>query len=1186
MPRKNNKRIIKDSDDELTENEYSETPNNRYWSASSESETSDNENSESENENEEYDTEGYDTEENIEKVMDNDISDETLKSKEDDINLLSDNFNKMSVEDPNVYKLSNKPLDECNKIFLEFIKDKYYSNKKYQGKTCEFVNKDNRNTGIKYLKIGDEIDKSTEYLNILKVNPGSLMFKKDEFEQFLQLENDVVCHPDFKPDFNKFKLFFREWLPLVCPLLIDVDIKHTNIIKEGRIYNYIDSEIIKICNDILKEHYNIDNPYYYLFEKEKATYVEKQKEKYYKDGIHLIYLYPFKSDEIQFIIEELRNRLKNNNNYKEMIKNNKILEGLDKIIDNCVSNNQPFMMYNNTKFLNNKISDYYKLIEIKSNINPTFDKNYSIPFFSYYQYYLNNTESLKLIKSFNEMEIESGSSPKSKKQKMEIEEDIDIDTIKNNSSDDEAEKELENIINTKYLTLEKVKNINSRFTLDDIRRLIDIINLKYAEDENYWFQIYYSIYSYKEVHYELLEDIKNEMDYFSSKSRQKYAKSDNENALKNYKQGKISLNNLVKFAFKSNKEEAKKIYKEMKRRNKILKDMEELNNIKKYDTTLKSSTKEIINIPKDEIFNYDRLYYLFNTDILECLNYWYKFNYYTSIKNAKGENVDIIFRLKKITKEKEVFNNELHKYTKKKYNKYEFEKITSLNSEIPKTHYKILLSEEIEKIRTINNINYRDIEKIITKDNKIVLKDLIMHTLPFNKYKSFNDINAPILYQIKYYNQYDYHFRTERYINFNKIAIEFYFNDILSCDKPEITINDYGVNEICSFIKNYVCCKDDEEIYEEVDENIKKVIDDKYNYIMNFFKTIFLRKRNNTILCLTGAQGTGKSTLSHLINKILKYNISHTDQGSAVFSQFNKYKSGLFFGIEELEITDKKNNENNFAKLKNDITNSRVDINLKGIESEDTKNVCNYIITSNNINLFKLETSDRRTVIMHMFKRPKEGKNYFINLYKIIKNKECLINFYNYVKYSTFGGYNDIDIFRNQDALITDEKEQLTINTSDTYNKFLISFYNQLNYAKLHNEKLKNEFLKDIFVDENNKVIYNKDKIDKIDNKKSIKYICLTIPRFYKSYKNYCSRILQFSESQCFKIENFKTYITNDKLIGYPPIAEQNFKKSTNKYVFTTEDYLNKLLIDKRLSNEIIDFSDKNYADEFDNFDY
>ena len=32
------------------------------------------------------------------------------------------------------------------------------------------------------------------------------------------------------------------------------------------------------------------------------------------------------------------------------------------------------------------------------------------------------------------------------------------------------------------------------------------------------------------------------------------------------------------------------------------------------------------------------------------------------------------------------------------------------------------------------------------------------------------------------------------------------------------------------------------------------------------------------------------------------------------------------------------------------ITNPRVEINKKGIESENVKNVCNYIITSNNIN--------------------------------------------------------------------------------------------------------------------------------------------------------------------------------------------------------------------------------------------
>ena len=467
---------------------------------------------------------------------------------------------------------------------------------------------------------------------------------------------------------------------------------------------------------------------------------------------------------------------------------------------------------------------------------------------------------------------------------------------------------------------------------------------------------------------------------------------------------------------------------------------------------------------------------------------------------------------------------------------------------------------------------------IIQKDNKILLKDLILHTLPFNKYTSFNDINGPIIYQINYYNQYDYKFRIDKYINFNNIALEFYFNDILSIDKPNISYNDYGVKEICYFIKNYVCCKNNDENYEEVDNNIQKIIDDKYNYIMNFFKCIFNRKKNNTILCLTGEYGVGKSSISRIINKILKYNISHIEQGSSVFNNFNKYQSGLFYGIEELEINEKIINENNFAKLKDMITNPRVEINKKGIESENVKNVCNYIITSNNINLFKLDNGDRRCVIFNMFKKP--NKEYFIELYKYIKNKECLINFYNYVKYTTFGNYNNIDIFRVQDALLTEEKKNLIINTSDTYNKFLIQFYNLLNYIdKIQDNTIINEIYKDIYIDDNNKMTLTPNNKYKL-----IKYICLTIPRFYKCYKNYCLKILQFNENQCLKIENFQTNINKDRLLNYIPSKDN--KKSKHKYIFLTKDNVYSLLENKKISDFIIDFDDENYSKEFIPFDF
>lgn len=1172
MPRKNNKRIIKDSDDELTENEYSETPNNRYYSSSSESKTSDNENSENE-------SEYTDTEDNIEKVINNDISDNEFNKDDNDINLLSDSLNNLTMN----YKISDKPIKECYNILQKFLKD-----------NCIVFTKENKDEND-FKKNNDNITFSRpgqkeKYFRIQRVLGYPIFIKINDYNKFLELVNDIAVK--IKDDeFEKYMLCYLENYADVIPLLIDIDY-HYDKKNDDRLYEEIIDIIINQCDLIIIDLYNPQYKFYhYVFTKNKIT---KDKEDY-KDGFHLgYYNIPIKKSDYPIIRNELIKRLGKIKEIKEWYERYGIKKDLNDFVDSHLIT-APYMMYHNTKYLaenNYKPSPVYHLLKSKCN-DPNIDnfEKYAIILSSVNQFYLTNTPSLKIINNdlLKSSSSDSEDKPKSKKQKIDND-DIDIDTI-NNSSDTSDSEDIEKKINkeNKYLTLDKVKTINSRFIIDDIREFIDILDIKYSENEDDWYQIYYAIYSFKEVHPELLDEIKNEMDYFSLKSRKKYAKSDNESILKHYKKGKISLNNLIKYAYKSNKDKTNKLYGEIKRRNKILQEKEELEDYKKYDTTIKKEEKEIINIPKDETFNYDYFYYLFKKDILECLNYWYKFNYFTSIKNTKGENIDIILRLKRITKEKEIFNTEKNEYVKKKYNYYEFEKILDINKIIPKTHYKYLLDEEIGNIKKIKNIDYKDIEQIIQKDNKILVKDLILHTLPFNKYYSFNDINAPLLYQIKYYNQYDIHFRTERFINFNHIAIEFYFNDILSCDKPNISFNDYGVKEICDFIKNYVCCKNDDEIYEEVEDDIKKVIDDKYNYIMNFFKCIFNRKKNNTILCLSGTQGTGKSTVNYIINKILKYNISHSEQGSGVFSQFNKYQSGLFFGIEEFEISDKTGNENNFAKLKDMITNPRVEINKKGIESENVKNVCNYIITSNNINLFKLENSDRRTTIFNMFKTPKEGKQYFIDLYKIIKNKECLINFYNYVKYSKFGEFDNIDVFKVQDAIITEEKNNLTVNTADTYNKFLINFYNLLNYIdKFPDDFNINEIYKDVYVDDNNKIIYKDKDNDNfnelIKNKNSIKYICLTIPRFYKCYKNYCSKVLQLNENQGFNNENFKSNINKDKLFGYP--LDKENKKSKNKYVFITKDYLFSLLNKKKLGNEFIDFDDENYAKEFNAFDF
>ena len=454
------------------------------------------------------------------------------------------------------------------------------------------------------------------------------------------------------------------------------------------------------------------------------------------------------------------------------------------------------------------------------------------------------------------------------------------------------------------------------------------------------------------------------------------------------------------------------------------------------------TTKVINKSPKNDINIYNPVSLLgFFSDglIIECLDYWNKYNYYT-IKGIYRFNKDNL----QIIKDKDI-------------NTLKRKSITLYDTDFDTSKYYFLTYF----------INSKWDNK--KKCSIFTLFDLIAYNNLYIQYQIIDDINENFLYSIeKYKNGNLIQDETINYLNLNKIVFSFKYNSILSKLNKQVDINYKGVKAIIDYIKNIVCYNS-HNIYSN-DKEKEDDINLKFNYIMNFIKAIFLKKKNETILLLSGMQGSGKTTLINIINKILGNNISVITEGHHITDRFNNQLDNLFIGINEFDFKETFNDKNKkYDIFKNIITSNEFSIQKKYKDAENKPIYTNFIITTNTENLIKLDNNDRRFVIFQLnfdYQQKDNLKNYFQSLYdNYIKDNESLNNFYNFVLNTNFSNVN-IDEFIHQDAILTKEKQDLIYISSNPIQQYLLQIYYQWLYVKKFNIQwgfIKNNYLNTTF---------------------------------------------------------------------------------------------------------------------------
>lgn len=225
---------------------------------------------------------------------------------------------------------------------------------------------------------------------------------------------------------------------------------------------------------------------------------------------------------------------------------------------------------------------------------------------------------------------------------------------------------------------------------------------------------------------------------------------------------------------------------------------------------------------------------------------------------------------------------------------------------------------------------------------------------------------------------------------FTKRCIRFYSKD--KRDFSYFKGYDYEVGNVnynliqpwLDHVKNVICDHDEE----------------AFNYFLKWFSSILQTPDYKTgiAILIIGSQGTGKNDFfSNILAKLLgDYCNPNVNQLESLCGKFNaSLENKKLIVCNEIQSIDANKYLNSDA-LKSLITERILNIEQKYEIPRITENVSNFIMISNNEVPLKIETSDRRYLVLHTSDEHKQDFKYFSELAKTFTKEfyESLFSFF------------------------------------------------------------------------------------------------------------------------------------------------------------------------------------------------
>lgn len=228
--------------------------------------------------------------------------------------------------------------------------------------------------------------------------------------------------------------------------------------------------------------------------------------------------------------------------------------------------------------------------------------------------------------------------------------------------------------------------------------------------------------------------------------------------------------------------------------------------------------------------------------------------------------------------------------------------------------------------------------------------------------------------------------------------------------RPPMKSFEGNITDICPLFFDY--------LFRVLSSSNEKV----YNYLIHYIAKMVQKGSTHQCIVLRGNMGAGKSSFPDCLKIIIseRYFVP-VNSIDTITSQFNAmFENAILTSIEEI-VTNAGEYHAVQNKLKSLITEKRIAIQKKGIDTYITETNNNYILITNGQNPVKITKDNRRNLVLDVSDVELGNANYFFNMKKqLIENIEQVRHYFN-----TFEFYDNLNSIRP----VTDaERELLSLN--------------------------------------------------------------------------------------------------------------------------------------------------------------
>ena len=232
------------------------------------------------------------------------------------------------------------------------------------------------------------------------------------------------------------------------------------------------------------------------------------------------------------------------------------------------------------------------------------------------------------------------------------------------------------------------------------------------------------------------------------------------------------------------------------------------------------------------------------------------------------------------------------------------------------------------------------------------------------------------------------------------------------------------INMFLTFIREVIC-----------DNNT-----DVYNYVIGWIATMIQNPgiKNETALVLKGLQGIGKNRFTDILSELLSgYSAKNVTEISELTGTFNSIVEGrMLIVLNELKNCGEERLAN-FDALKSIITDDCIRINEKNQPRRTAENVASFIFCTNHSFPVKIESGDRRYVVLNVNAKYKGNFKYFKQLMD-----SCTSDFYDNLL--TYFSTYDLSEFNVREIPMTEAKQDIIAASRSPIDLFIMKHYNEL----------------------------------------------------------------------------------------------------------------------------------------------